>query len=168
MVFKPGFKGKPEQEGEFGLLPEGIYFATVTKTKETESSKGDPMVVVDFTITQGPYQGMNVRNWIVFNEDMEGRNKHLLKVLGQPSEGNPTINPVNWENQELRIRIRHRDYKGSPRNNITEFLYFEEQELEKEVKETKEKKEKGFGEGTPPPSEPPAEELSEGEDDLPF
>lgn len=170
MPFPSNFKGKPPQEGEFGVIPEGIYYAIVQETKETTSSKGDPQVVVDFQITTGSYQGSTIREWITFVDNMEGRNKHLLMVLGQVCDDDAVIRPKDWVGQELRIRVRHREYQGKPQSRIAEFLYFEEgdQEPEKEVKEAKKKIEKTFGEEEPPIPQEASEEKEEDKDTIPF
>jgi hypothetical protein len=166
--FPSNFKGKPPQEGEFGVVPEGIYYAIIQETKETTSSKGDPQVIVDFQITTGSYQGSTIREWITFVDSMEGRNKHLLMVLGQVCDDDAVIRPKDWEGQELRIRVRHREYQGKPQSRIAEFLYLEDQEPEKEVQEAKEKIEKTFGEEEPPIPQEASEEKEEDKDTIPF
>jgi len=172
--FPLGGTGKPPQEGEFGLIPEGIYYFMIKETKETTSSKGSPQAIVDFEITAGSYEGSTIREWITFIKSMEGRNKHFLRVINQPYDDDAVIRPKDWEGQELRGRVRHKPYQGTLRSRITEFLFLEE---EKEVKEAKEKIETTFGERTSPRKEEeqppiqkevPENEGEKEEDDIPF
>lgn len=170
-MFRENFKGVQAEAGEFSNIPEGIYFVVVEKANEAQAKSGSKsnMVHVTFRITQGEYEKSAIWDNIVFHEKMRNRNKHLLKVLNQPYEGEPIIEPGNWIGQELRIRIRIKwdNYKKSFASKITQYLYLNE-EKQKEAekppeKEVKEKIETTFGEESPL-----AEEPSEGEDDLPF
>lgn len=172
MAFRENFKGVQAESGEFSNIPENIYFVIVEKAKETQTkTSGNNMVNVGFRITQGEYKNSAIWDHIVFHEKMKGRNKHILKVLNQPYEGEPIIEPANWIDQELRVRVRVKwdDYRKGFVSKITQYLYLEEKEPEKEVKETKEKIEKTFGKEEEPPlqKEAPGEGEKE-EDEIPF
>jgi len=169
-MFKENFKGVQAESGEFSNIPEDIYFVIVEKAKETQAKSGNNMVNVGFRITQGEYKGSAIWDHIVFHEKMKGRNKHVLKVLNQPCEGEPVIEPSNWIDQELRVRVRVKwdDYRKGFVSKITQYLYLEEQEPGKEVKEAKEKIEKTFGKEEEPPLSEIPEANKEGEDEIPF
>lgn len=173
MTFRENFKGVQAESGEFSNIPENIYFVIVRKAKETQAKSGNNMVNVEFRITEGEYENSAIWDRVVFHEKMKGRNKHILKVLNQPYEGEPIIEPANWIGQELRVRVRVKwdDYRKGFASKITQYLYLNEEEQKAEEKPPTTKKDKNpFAKEDEPPlqKEVPAEEKGEGEDEIPF
>lgn len=178
-MFKENFKDVKENTGEFAEVSDGIKRVLVEKAQEKTSSAGNNMVQLTLRITEGEDKNKVIfpAPNIVFTEKMRGRNKHILKVLNQPYEGEPIIEAENWINQECYIRIRVKYDKFWKREvpNVTQWLTDEQLEEEmlkqtgkskepgKEAKETKEKEEQ-----PPLQKDAPVEEKGKGEDEIPF
>jgi len=147
MSFKQNFDGVKANEDEVvsrDLVPEGIFWVVVERHKETVTNTANrfPMVKVMFRVTEsGEAHGMVIWDNIVFCEVMKGRNKHLLKVLEQEFDGEDLeINPNNWDGQELRIKVKHKQYKGKPVSKISQYLYKEDKDAGEEIQSDKKKR----------------------------
>lgn len=145
-MFKQNMDGVTAESGEFGLIPEGEYKVVVSKAYETlTKSTGKPMVKVTFRILEGECSGKPIFDQIVFVEKMKGRNKHVLKVLGQPCEGDFSVNADDWIGAECIVRIWHDWYLNKKRAKVSQYKYLEEPE-ETEKKEEPEKERIELGE----------------------
>lgn len=127
-----GVKPNAEEATSRDLVPKGIHWAVVERVIETvtKTSNRFPMAKVMFRVTEsGDAHGMVQWDNIVFCEGMKGRNKHLLKVLEQPYDGEDLdVDPPNWKGQELRIKVIHEMYNGKPKSKISQYLYREDKD----------------------------------------
>lgn len=149
MGFKQNYNGvdpNGEEVKSRDFLPEEIFAAKVEKAYEkvTKTENRYPMVNIMLRITEeGNHHGKVIWDNIVFCESMKGRNKHLLKVLEQPYEGEVDIEPGEWLNQDLKIKIKHEPYKGKSVCKISQYLYKDEslgEESEEHVESTRSEK----------------------------
>jgi hypothetical protein len=182
-MFRENFRGVPEETGEFSEISEGIKAVIIEKTIEKVTDAGNNMVQVKLRITEGEDKNKVIFPFpnIVFSEKMKGRNKHILKVLNQPYEGEPVIDPSEWIGQECYVRIQLKSDTFWKRviPNVTQWLSPEQLEEEKlkaekqgnpKAKEAKasEEIEKTSEEEEPPIPQEPSEEKEEDKNTIPF
>ena len=129
---KYNFNGVTANEGDFSVVPEGVYFVIMERAAEKRASTGTPMIKIKMRVTEGEHKGKLVFENIVLCEAMAGRNKHLLKILQQPHEGNVNINPDDWLNREFRIRVKHEPYQGKTQAKVSQFMYYEDEQKDGE------------------------------------
>lgn len=53
------------QESEYRTPTAGTYQAEVASVEVAKSKKGNPMLVIDWRITEGEFEGVSVRDWCV-------------------------------------------------------------------------------------------------------
>ncbi len=100
MSFTVNFDGV--DMGTVGSIPDGKYNLRIVSAEEKYSKKGDPMVVVDYEVMDGPYAGRSVRfHYVVFFNDKTskgaGISKNYLKTIGLPYEGqNVNVDASKW------------------------------------------------------------------------
>lgn len=99
MSFLVDFDGV--EMGSGGGVPAGRYNLRIVSATEKVSKKGDPMVVVDYEVMDGPYAGRLVKfHNIVFFTDKTtngaGMSKTFLKTIGLPFEGSVTVDASKW------------------------------------------------------------------------
>lgn len=99
MTFSVDFDGVEMRSG--GGVPAGRYNLRIVAANETVSKKGDPMVVVDYEVMDGPHAGRLVKfHNIVFFQDKTSKgawmSKMYLKTIGLPFEGSVTVDPAKW------------------------------------------------------------------------
>lgn len=99
MSFTVDFDGV--EMGSGGGVPAGRYNLRIVTATEKVSKKGDPMVVVDYEVMDGPHAGRLVKfHYIVFFTDKiakgAGMSKTFLKTIGLPFEGQITVDPNQW------------------------------------------------------------------------
>lgn len=137
-IRQSGFKDTKANSGAYGgnfpLIPEGEYRVVVKKVEETEAkTSGNPMVKVRWMILdEGNFLGKLIFDQIVFCESMAGRNKHVLKVLGQPYEEQKgeeelEIDPDEWVGKPARVVVIHETYEGKERAKVSQYLYKDEE-----------------------------------------
>lgn len=148
MSFKQNFDGvkaNPDEATSRDLVPKGVHWVVVEKVieKVTNTANRFPMAKTMFRVTEtGEAHGMVQWDNIVFCEGMKGRNKHLLKVLEQPYEGEDLdVDPPKWIGQELRIKVIHEMYKGKPVSKISQYLYRNDESSKQESPEEEKKEE---------------------------
>lgn len=124
MAFKMDYTNVNEV-GDYSPAPLGVYKLKVGNApkdiEETQSRNGDPMVIFYSYIANGPYQGKRVRHSIVFlpaDSNGAGFAKKMLKSLGQPCEGNITVNPNNWRGKEFIARVGKDENNGKVYNTF--------------------------------------------------
>lgn len=99
MSFTVDFDGV--EMGSGGGVPPGRYNLRIVTATEKVSKKGDPMVVVDYEVMDGPYVGRLVKfHHVVFFKDKmvpaAGISKHFLKTIGLPYEGKEIVDSSKW------------------------------------------------------------------------
>lgn len=148
-MFRQNYNGVDANGAEFksrDFLPEEIFAVKIEKAYEkvTKTVNRYPMVNIMLRVTEeGDHHGKVIWDNIVFCEAMKGRNKHLLKVLEQPFEGEVDVAPGEWLNQDLRIKVKHEMHKGKPVPKVGQYLYKDgtlKEEEEEEKKEGTQKK----------------------------
>lgn len=120
--FDTDFDGVKEQTEEFVLVAEGEYRAVITKVDTVKTGSGYPMAKTVFKIVEGEYEGKTLYDNIVFCEKMKGRNKHFLRLINQPHEGQFKVNTDDWMGQEVKVKVRHETYQGRKRAKISFYL----------------------------------------------
>ena len=113
MSFRYNTSGVPERTGGFTLVDEDTYHVIVDGIKEMWKGD-DPQVVVTYRIIAGEqtdrtFEGKTLKEWRTFKPDKEqkGWNKHFLKVLGQPWDGDIAIDPDAWVGHQLLVVVKH-------------------------------------------------------------
>jgi hypothetical protein len=109
-------------------LPEGSYVLRVHTVEEKKTKAGDPMVkVVLEVMTPLEHKGRKVFHNVTFfpaGAKGAGFAKHWLKVMGQPYEGQVTVNPAAWRGEKIvsDIIVEEDTWQGKQvlRNNLTE------------------------------------------------
>lgn len=110
-------------------IPEGSYILEIEFAEEKISSKGDPMVVVDFKVAGGTYKGKKIRyHHVTFLGKDPTTNKfkpgagfalHFVKTIGEPWEGEFDVTPLRWVGKQLAAKvIQEKDSMGIARNKI--------------------------------------------------
>lgn len=117
------------KEAGFDLVPDGEYEAVIdagVKTKKT--GNGKDMITVKFKLLPGqPAKGAVFNNFVISPESPNALAfffRHM-KALGLGDEffaGNPTIEQVAkaLEGRTCRIKVGHREYNGTDRNEVTQ------------------------------------------------
>ena len=105
-----------EMDSDF-TIPDGEYVLEVTNTKEGESKNGDYQVVVDFKVCEGERKGFQVRYYYVtFFADKKAKGAgmaiNFLKSIGEPWEGDFTIEPDNWKTKRVNSWLEAQEYNG--------------------------------------------------------
>lgn len=82
-------------------VPTGKYNLRIIGATEKTSKKGDPMIVVDYEVMDGPHCGRQIKfHYVVFFKDKNapgaGMSKSYLKTIGLPCEGSVTVDPSKW------------------------------------------------------------------------
>lgn len=82
----------------------GTYPCVITKVEETVSqSSGNPMLVVDFKITDGDYEGRQIRSFQSLQPQALFAVKGMLKALGTDTSESLEIEPNELVGQELLV-----------------------------------------------------------------
>lgn len=118
MSFDVDFEGVEVKT--IGPIPEGEYNLRIVDAEEKVSKKGDPMVVVDYEVFDGPYKGRSVQfHYVVFFKDKTapgaGMSKSYLKNIDLPFEGNVRVNSLEWIGRILTAKVVHE--KGQDGND---------------------------------------------------
>lgn len=93
---------KPQQAGEYELIPEGWYLMKVDQIESVGQTKEkkDPLVTVNLKIEGGEYKGRTIKYhnvaFLPRKEAGAGIAIHWLKSIGQPWEGKFKISPKAW------------------------------------------------------------------------
>ncbi|MBI4063490.1 MAG: DUF669 domain-containing protein [Elusimicrobia bacterium] len=109
--------------GGFTPIPKGKYLLRVESATQKRSRNGDPMVVVDFTVAEGQYQGRRIRfhnvTFLPPESKGAGISIHFLKTIGESYEGRLEIAPERWIGKLLYGHVEEEpDLNGTPRNVV--------------------------------------------------
>lgn len=82
-------------------LPDGKYVLRIISAVVGVTKNGDPKVTVDYVVASGPFEGRSVKfHTITFFKDKKspaaGMAIHYLKCLGEPYEGQFSVNEAAW------------------------------------------------------------------------
>ena len=112
-MFKANFNGV-EEAGDFSPVPDGTYALRVLETEEAKTRNGDPMVKVTLEVTShGLYSGKKVFHNVTFfkpGAPGAGFSKHWLHVIGQPYEGEVSVQPIRWRGARLEADLIVEEY----------------------------------------------------------
>lgn len=69
--------------GGSARVPEDDYRAKIAEIKQTESSAGDPMLVLTYQIVDGKYKGKKIIDRIVLTEKVLWKLRQVLEAMGK-------------------------------------------------------------------------------------
>lgn len=138
MSFTVDFDGV--EMGSGGGVPAGRYNLRIVSATEKVSKKGDPMVVVDYEVMDGPYAGRLVKfHYIVFFQDKTakgaGMSKTFLKTIGLRYEGKINVDPSQWVGRCLIGKVVMEE--GQDGNKYPRVKFVDEYETDYAIPETK-------------------------------
>ena len=117
-------------------LPEGIYVLKIADTVEGKSKAGDSQVTVHFIVDDGPYQGRHVKfhrvTFLPPSDKGSGIAVHFLKAIGQPCEGDFTVDHTKWRGAYVKAKVVEETYNGYVNNKVAWVDPVEVKELEKD------------------------------------
>lgn len=91
-------------------VPAGKYIVKIDKIAELKTKEsGLPLIKVRYKIAGGEHVGRYIFDQIVlFPDDSPGAGiaKHFLHVIGEPYEGQFSIDPKNWLDRVLDITVK--------------------------------------------------------------
>jgi Protein of unknown function (DUF669) len=134
------------ESGGFNL-EDGTYAAEITKAESTESSEGNPMIVVSWVVTDGPKKGtkLNYDNISLLPQAL-WKLKALLEALGvEVPDSSLSVEESDLVGGECSIEVTNETYAGKERPKITGYVSSEdvpegEEEDEKPAKSSSKKK----------------------------
>lgn len=82
-------------------LPDGKYILRILSAVVGVTKAGDPKVTVDYVVHEGPFEGRTIKfHTVTFFNDKKspgaGMSVYFLKCIGQPHEGQFTVNESAW------------------------------------------------------------------------
>lgn len=92
--------------------PEGMYNCVVVAGERTRAKKTNaPMMVLDWKIVDGEYEGKTFKQWLMFNNDPYARWKlrNTLEALGYAPDHSGIINPEALVNRMATLELYVRD-----------------------------------------------------------
>lgn len=107
-----------QEQGEFQPLPKGRYHVRIEKVETKKTQNNDPMVNVQYKVKDGEFRDRILFENIVFQENIMGRTKHFLHVIGQPYEGEIEVNTGSWLDQNLIVSVDIKEYEGRKSNEV--------------------------------------------------
>ncbi len=112
----------------YEALPPGIYNCIIDNTEYGLSSKSNPMITWVFKVVDPEYEGRNLYNHTVLNNEagLARLKRTLLRVV-------PDVNLKEFNAQKFcdeavaigfpcRVKVRIRPYQGQRRNDVTDVL----------------------------------------------
>lgn len=125
-----------EEDRGFELIPRGKYPAVVNEFEFTESSSGNPMIAVQFKITEGEFEGRVLFDyWVLAGKGAEFGLGKLKKFLTRvcPEVDISAFNPEAFAESgdaigrecivSVRIQTQKKgEYKGEKRNQVADIL----------------------------------------------
>ena len=115
MAFRMNMKETPVRAGTF--------HAIVRDARQLETKNGDPMVVADWELLEGPDQGRRVPQFVCFVPQMVSANNHILRVLGQPHTDEVDIEAEDWKEREAIVKVA----VGPKGPTVTDIDYIDKQ-----------------------------------------
>ena len=125
-----------EEDKGFELIPKGNYPAIVDSLEFAESSSGNPMLAVQYKITEGEYEGRVLFDfWVLGGKGAKFGLAKLKKFLVRvcPEVDLSAFNPQKFAEEgtaigrELTVAVRIQtqrkgEYKGEKRNVVADVL----------------------------------------------
>lgn len=125
-----------EEDKKFELIPKGTYPAVVDDLTYGNSSNGNPMITVVYSITDPEYENRKIYDFMVLGGDgkefgLSKLKKFLVRVCPGTdiSSFNPQAFADNGEGigRECRIALKIQtqkkgEYKGEKRNQVSDIL----------------------------------------------
>lgn len=105
----------PESDGNFALLPDGLYELQITNTEERKTKAGDPMVNCECEVINNPeYNGRRVFYNVSFlpkDKPGAGMSTHFVKCINQPHDGSAEVDCEKWIGEKFKAKISTREYE---------------------------------------------------------
>ncbi len=123
MPFDIDFDGVDIKAGG-SVIPAGKYNLQIVGVKEIVTKNGDPAVVVNYQIKDGPFVGRFLKfHCITFFKDKgasgSGISKHYLKTIDLPYDGQVRVDPNQWIGRYLVGKVVVEKYKGEDQSRVT-------------------------------------------------
>lgn len=125
-----------EDKKTFELLPKGTYSAVVDSLEFGNSSKGNPMITVVYSLTDAEYENRRLYDYMVLKGDgaefgLAKLKKFLIRVC--PEVSTSSFNPQSFADEgvaigrecQVMVKIQTQksgDYKGEKRNQVADVL----------------------------------------------
>lgn len=131
MSFTYNAEGVKPWSGGSLLVPTGKYRLRIVDTEEGRTLKGDYKVTVKVRVVGGDHDGKTIPfHTVTFKgRDEEGkplpgagRAIHFLKTIGEPWEGEFTVNHLTWRGKEFIGDVIEDEYNGKVNNKIKEVM----------------------------------------------
>jgi len=121
-----------DKKFEKKLLPKGTYTFEIvefvskagdTYPKEGKTKNGDPKVdiLAEVVDTSVEFDGERVFHSVTFlpkDKPGAGMSVHFLKTIGQPWEGNISVDPSAWVGERFKAYVIEDEYNGKKSNKI--------------------------------------------------
>lgn len=108
-----------DQQSEFQPMPAGQYMGKISNPDDvqlTESSNGNPMIKVQWTVTEGEYEGRKLFDNVPLTAKAGFKVKQYAEVIGL--EEGAELDTDDFVGAEALLKVTQREYQGEPRNNI--------------------------------------------------
>lgn len=155
-----------------GPVPKrGLYNARVTSATVAQSSAGNDMITVIVELTDKPYVGAPLWQYIVFSESALWRARQVLEAFGLPIKGNLEKWAKLLQGKKCQVRVKNETYEGELQAKIADVLppkkggtIAAEDEDEDEVAESEENNDSA-DDAEETPDDEDDEDAEEGEDE---
>lgn len=116
---------------DFSPLEPGTYPATVTKVEADTSKKGNPMLVVYFSVEKAPGVTVQRKSWLVTSGEGTSGFDQLLRATGfadladvykDKSASKPAFDTDDLINQQVLVIVEQSEYNGQLRDQIKTYL----------------------------------------------
>lgn len=160
-----------EADSGFENIDPGLYVAKVAKVELSESSAGNPMLVVSLKLTKdkinAAFKGATIRTWVALTKAADFKVRELQEAVGlKPGK---TIDPDEVEGATVQVRIKSGSYNGEARSEVGKLLPMpksnDDDDDEEDEEETEPPEEADEEEGDDDDEEESDEEEGEPEDD---
>jgi len=106
---------------EFPLLPEGWYDFKIIEAEETQSSKGNNMVLAKCQVINNPDYDDILHHYVTFlPPDNKGAwiNVAFRKAIGVPHGGDDIVDADDWIGKRFKGFVVEDEYQGQKKNKI--------------------------------------------------
>lgn len=116
---------------DFSPLEPGTYPATVTKVEADTSKKGNPMLVVYFSVEKAPGVTVPRKSWLVTSGEGTSGFDQLLRATGfadladvykDKSASKPAFDTDDLINQQVLVVVEQSEYNKQLRDQIKTYL----------------------------------------------
>ena len=108
-----------EEPKVFGVLPDGIYPATVKNVQPRWTKGGDEMWEITLEIMGGIYAGRKIFDNFVFKKGAcLGKVKQAFQAFGFDTVGNGYVEPEHILGKDCRINLETEEYNGKKKNIV--------------------------------------------------